>query len=109
MAWTAYSPATMSPIERPQRQLTPLRVLHVDADAALAVVDGDKVVADAVQVGWRAAGGVATARSFHLDHVSTQVGEQQGRKRPGKDMGEVEDTYSHQRALCAVAGHRGPS
>src|SRR5262249_56523779 len=94
---------------QPQQQLTPLRVLHVDADTTLAMVDGDEVVADVMQVGWRAAGSIATARSFYLDHVGTKISEQHGGKRPGEDMGEVEDTYPHQWALGAVAGHQEPS
>src|SRR5262249_46458248 len=84
-------------------------VLHIDADAALAVVHGDEVVADVVQVGWRATGGVATARLFHLDHVGTQISQQHGGERPGQNMGEVKDTYPRQRARCAVVGHREPS
>ena len=83
----------------------PLRRLHVDGDAALVRVQHREIEAvGALHVLQLAAGDVAAAGQFDLDHVGAHPRQQLGPGRPRLDMGHIEDADAFE-ALLIFAIH----
>ena len=124
-------PAEAEPVDRARRQVLdhhvaglhqPLqhllagRVLAVELDRALVVVEHGEVEAVGARlVDQLAARRIAGAGPFHLDHVRPEPGEQLGAGRPRLDVGEVEDLDALERfhrwvlPTCTSSGPWSPA
>src|SRR5262249_14927268 len=98
----------------PQERLSPLRVLEVQADRALAAGQREEQrrlggLVDAVVVGRRGADVVAGAGVLDLDDVGAEVAEQQRAEASGEQPAEVEDADALKRRGHAAARRGTPS
>ena len=82
-----------------------LRVLGVDGDRALVVVEHGEIEAVGVRhVAQLAARDVADARTLDLDHVGAEPGEQLRAGRPRLHVGEVENAHAGERLAGLAVG-----
>ena len=82
-------------LDEPVDDLLALRVLRVDGDRALVVIQHREVEAVGVgHVAQLAARRVTLARLLDLDHVGAEPGQQLRAGRTGLHVGEVEDAYA---------------
>ncbi len=100
----------------PQEQLDTLRVLQVDADAALVQVVAKEGGAHLATIGVRHEGlgsttAVAGHRMLDLDHLGTQAGQQLGGEREGRHLLDGQDPYAVKRPGNLLVGgcHRDQS
>ena len=85
-------------LDQPIEDFLALGMFAVDRDRALAAVEHGEIEAvGALHVAQLAAGDVADARPFHLDHVGAHIGEQLRAGRPRLHVGEVEDFHAVER------------
>src|SRR5579875_2808147 len=73
-----------------------LRMMGIDAQAALAVVVLEIVGAGTAPPQSKAARAVALRRRFHFDHVSAHFRQDSGASRTGDKLGEIEDSVALQ-------------
>ncbi len=85
----------------PQHHLPALRSRQIEAEAALVAVERLEVGGVAVHVPAEGAAGIA-ARLLDLEHIRTQVRQQQRAESPLLEAGEVEDADTIQRTRHGV-------
>jgi hypothetical protein len=87
-----YQPGTLGPFD-------------VDADAALAAVEGDKAGGDARLERGVIASQIASGRKLDLDHLRPQVGHHSRRQGTGYVMAQLNDSHAGKRRLLVCLAH----
>ncbi len=92
----------LKPGQEAEQEFPPRRTLQVDRDGALAPIEGVKGAAEPLVLGRQVAEIITRGSILHLDHVSAEIGQDEGTERPGQQPGEIKNAN----ALKRAGGHK---